>query len=62
VAAQFTSVVVVVCAIEFIRAACWVIAFGYLDGGDLEVVLCLAGGVGSKEEAVGCVGFVSVSA
>lgn len=61
--AKLFAFVVIVCAVEFISARCygWVCAFGYLDLGNLKVVLGLAGGVGAKEEAVSCVRFVFVS-
>lgn len=56
---EFTTVVVVGISIEFISVGAG--SFGDLNGGDLEVVLGLAGGVGAEEETVGCVGFVGWS-
>ena len=60
---QFPTLVIVICTIELVcpRPACARIAFGDVDGGDLEVVLCLAGCVCPEEETVGCVGFGGVS-
>jgi hypothetical protein len=52
VSTEFTTLFIVVVAVKFF------VAFGDLDTCDLEVVLGLARGVGSKEEAVGCVGLV----
>jgi hypothetical protein len=52
VSTEFTALFVVVVAVEFF------VTFGNLDGCDLEIVLGLTGCVGSKEEAVACVGLV----
>lgn len=52
VSTELTTLLVVVVAVKFF------VAFGDLDICDLEIVLGLAGGVGSKEEAVGCVGLI----
>lgn len=60
VPAELTTVVIVGGTVEGIGTAWDVVAFGDLDGGDLEVVLGLAGSVGAKDEAVGCVRFVGV--
>ena len=48
---------VVIYTIELVRPcpACAKFGFGDVDGGDLKVVLCLAGCVCPKEETVGCV-------
>lgn len=52
VSAEFTALFVVVITVKLF------VPFGNLDDCDLEVVLGLARGVGSEEEAVGCVGLV----
>lgn len=57
VSSELTTLVVVVAAVQFVGA--WgVVTFGDRDGGDLEVILGLAGGVGSEEEAVDGIGLV----
>ncbi len=54
---ELTTLVVVVAAVQFVGA--WgVVTFGDRDGGDLEVILGVAGGVGSEEEAVDGIGLV----
>ena len=50
VSTQFSALIVIVRAIE--RVCTWTLAFGDLDGGNLEVVLRLAGSVCAKEQAV----------
>lgn len=52
VATDFAALLVVVGAVELIGAGCGAITLGDLDGGDLEVVLGLSGGVRSKQEAM----------
>lgn len=60
VAAQLAPLVVVVCAVELIRGGA-AIALWDLNSSNLEVVLRLAGGVCSEEEAMGSVWFVGGS-
>lgn len=48
VATQFAAFIVIVSPIKFIGTRCWVVAFGDLDGRNLEVVLCLSRFVRSK--------------
>lgn len=57
---EFAGFVVVVVAGEGVgvRVGGWGEAFGEVDGGDLEVVVALAGGVGADQEAVDRVGLV----
>ena len=55
VPAELAALVVVRRVIELVGGGAG--GLGDLDGGDLEVVLRLAGGVGAEEEAVGVVGF-----
>ena len=55
--AEFPSLVIVVGALELFCSG-GVVAFGEVHGCDLEVVLCLVGGVCSEEEAVDCVWLV----
>lgn len=50
VSTQFSAFIVIVRTIE--RICTWTLAFGDLDGGNLEVVLRLAGSVCAKEQAV----------
>lgn len=57
---ELTTVIIVGIPIEFVRVRSGM--FGNLDGGDLEVVLGLARGVGTEEETVDCMGFVGRSA
>lgn len=57
---ELTTVIIVGIPIEFVCVRSGV--FGNLDGGDLEVVLGLARGVGTEEETVDCMGFVGRSA
>lgn len=56
VSAEFATLVVVVAAIDLVcRGA---IALRYMNGGDLEVVLCLARGVRAEKQSVDGVGLV----
>ena len=51
------SLVVVVTPVQAIRGGA-VVAFGEVDGGDLEIVLGLSGRVGTEEDTVNGVRFV----
>ena len=57
---KFTTVIVVGIPIEFVGVRSG--TFGNLNGGDLEVVLGLARGVGAEEQTVDRVGFIGRSA
>ncbi len=57
VATQLAALIVVVGAVDLVGPG-GAIAFGDGHGGDLEIVLGLAGRVGAEEEAVDRVGFV----
>lgn len=50
VSAEFTTFVVVVVAIELVCQ--WAVALRYMNGGDLEVILCLTRGVCAEKQSV----------
>ena len=56
VSPEFSTFIIIVSSVEFIGGR-RVIAFGEVDSGYLEVILCLAGCVRAEEEAVDGVWF-----
>jgi len=61
VAAQLTTFIVIISAVEVVGAAGRATAFGNLDCCNLKVVLSLARGVRSKEKAMGGVRLSGIS-
>ena len=60
-ATKFSTFIVIIRSIELICTSSWVTTFGDMNGGNLEIILCLSRCMRSKEEAVSCVWFIKVS-